>query len=93
MKDHIRVDAEKLAVAGGRAVGTPGHEHARRYLVDRLHELQLRHYVGESFELPYRINGISFANLMGRIPAPSPSGHPLLIGAHYDTCGSTPGRF
>ena len=91
MKDQIRTDVERLALPGGRAVGTQGHEAARHYLHQRLRELQLQPYAGESFELPYRAHGIAFTNLVGRLPGQSAGLNPLLIGAHYDTCGSTPG--
>ena len=91
LASQIRVDVEKLAVAGGRAVGTPGHDNARRYLIERLRGLKLRPYIGESFELPYCTNGNSFTNLIGLISGRSCRASPLLIGAHYDTCGSTPG--
>jgi hypothetical protein len=72
-------------------VGTAGHERAKRYLVERLNGLQLEPYTGASFELPYTCNGIPFTNLVGRWPGQRNGQSPLLIGAHYDTCGSTPG--
>lgn len=91
MKHQIILDVERLALPGGRAVGTNGHDIARQYLDQRLRQLQLQPYTGESFQMPYQAGGVSFTNLVGRLPGQSSAEKPLLIGAHYDTCGSTPG--
>jgi hypothetical protein len=91
MKEQIRNDVEMLAIAGGRAVGTKGHDTARQYLDQRLRQLQLQPYTGDSFQMPYGVDRVSFVNLVGRLPGQSTDTNPLLIGAHYDTCGPTPG--
>jgi hypothetical protein len=91
VKEQIQIDVETLAVPGGRAVGTEGHQLARVYLDSRLRRLKLKPYAGTSSRLLYAANGIPFTNLVARIPGRSPSAAPLLLGAHYDTCGPTPG--
>ena len=91
MKEQIQTDINTLAVQGGRAVGTPGHHHAATYLEQRLHALKLQHYTGSSFRLPYTTHGTNFTNLVARLDGRSPGASPLLLGAHYDTCGPTPG--
>ena len=80
-----------LAQAGGRPVGSPGHLAARKYLSGWLESLGLKPYRGESFELPYTSGGTQFANLIASLPGSGSAGGALLLGAHYDTCGSTPG--
>src|SRR4051812_21198402 len=91
MKNQIQADVERLALPGGRAVGTKGHDMARDYLNQRLRELGIQPYKAESLELPYSASGVSFTNLIGRVPGEQATAKPLLIGAHYDTCGPTPG--
>lgn len=89
--DSLRADVMNLALPDGRMVGTPGHDQARDYLQQRLVQLGLEPYANGGYELPYRHNGVSFTNLVGRIPGQNPTLPPLLLGAHYDTCGPYPG--
>ena len=91
VREQIQADVEALAEPGGRAVGTEGHQFARVYLDSRLRRLKLKPYAGTSSRLLYAANGIPFTNLAALLPGTSPGASPLLVGAHYDTCGPTPG--
>ena len=71
-------------------VGTPGHDAARRILLEKLGNSPLVPY-SDRFELPYRVAGNSFTNLLGLLPGSDLELPPLLLGAHYDTCGPLPG--
>jgi len=90
---QARQDVEALATHAGREVGSPAHDDARRWLVDRLSGMNLAPYAGESFELPYTMGGTDFCNVMARLPGRrgASSGLPILLAAHYDTCGPYPG--
>ena len=48
-------------------------------------------YSGDSFLHPYGSEGSGFANIIGTIPGTNPAKAPLLLGAHFDTCGDIPG--
>lgn len=87
----MRRDVEHLATDTGRMVHTEGHRAARQYLIARLVELGLDTYAGSRFELPYVVDGMAFTNLVARIPGTDPSLAPVLLAAHYDTCGPLPG--
>jgi len=91
MITQLQADVEAIARPGGRPVGSPGHLAARKYLTGRLASLGLKPYCGESFELPYASDGTQFTNLVASLPGIGATGGALLLGAHYDTCGSTPG--
>ncbi|MCA8958052.1 MAG: M28 family peptidase [Planctomycetes bacterium] len=86
----MRRDVEALTAPGERVVGGPGLALARRWLVDRLAMLGLEPYHGW-FEWPYEHAGIRFCNLLARIPGQQSALDPLLLAAHYDTCGAQPG--
>jgi hypothetical protein len=88
-RESLRQDVYTLATRAGRCVGTPGHTEARSYLLGRLREVGLQPYAGGSFELSYE--GGALANLVGLLPGSDPTLAPILIGAHYDTCGELPG--
>lgn len=89
---HLRRDVETLATTAGRRIGDPGHEAARNFLRGRLGELGLSPYAGTSFELPYdTAHHGRRTNLVGLLPGRDPSLPPVLLGAHYDTCGVQPG--
>ena len=79
-----------LALPEGRMVGTVGHEHAKQYLVKELSELGCVPYVGDSFELPYEVEEISFCNLIAVVPGTNRRKKPILIGAHYDSVIEAP---
>jgi hypothetical protein len=71
-------------------VGTTGHEASVSYLLGRMAELGLKGY-GGSFTHAYRVGTTHFTNLVGQLPGSDPSLPPVLLGAHYDTCGALPG--
>jgi hypothetical protein len=83
-------DVTTLATRDGRMIGTAGHERARGYLVERLQELELAPY-GERFDLPYTAGGYSPCNVVGIVEGRRPELDPLVLAAHYDTCGPLPG--
>jgi hypothetical protein len=87
IQSMIREDVISLASMGERQVCLPGHEMARKFIVDRLAELEIPFYKGSSYELPYTANGIELTNIIARIPGKTNKKKPVLIGAHYDTCG------
>jgi len=87
----LRRDVETLATPAGRRVGDPGHDAARTFLLARMRELGLAPYAG-AFELPYdTAEHGRRTNLVGVVPGRDPSLPPILLGAHYDTCGVQPG--
>jgi len=90
-EERIRDDVIQLAQPEGRMVGTSGHDVAAEYLIERLGQLGIDPYVDGSFALPYETDGQRFVNLVGQIPGSDPSLPPVLLGAHYDTCGPYPG--
>jgi hypothetical protein len=83
-------DVTTLATSAGRMVGTPGHRAARNYLARRLLELGLDPY-GEDFELPYSVANSQLCNVIGVARGLRPELPPIVIAAHYDTCGPLPG--
>ena len=84
---QIIQDVLTLATPEGREVGTPGHGAACRFIVQRLTNLGVRAYSGDLLELRYRRDGVEFTNIVGRVPGKNPDLDPVLLGAHYDTCG------
>jgi len=90
-EEQIRNDVLQLAQPEGRMVGTSGHDVAAEYLIERLGQLGIDPYVGGSFALPYETDSQRFINLVGQIPGSNPNLPPVLLGAHYDTCGPYPG--
>jgi hypothetical protein len=81
----------RLTVHGERLVGSLGHQAARKYIQQRMRELDIQPYKGETLELPYEQSGLHFTNIIGKIPGISNNKASILIGAHYDTCGPYPG--
>jgi hypothetical protein len=53
-------------------------------------ELGLSPYKGESFEMPYHVEGQDFHNLVGVVRGQDGSAAPVLIGAHYDSVIAAP---
>jgi len=88
---QLRIDVEKLASPGSRKVGSTGHQEALEYLKDRMTQIGLEPYSGHSFELPYRVESTHYTNLAGIWPGTDRSLKPILVIAHYDTCGDQPG--
>ena len=91
MISQLEQDVRRLSTESGRRVGTLGHRSAQEYLVHRVTELGLGGYVGDTFELPYELRGEKFKNIVARIPGEDDRLAPILLGAHYDTCGDIPG--
>ena len=89
--DTLKNDVLRLTSHGERQVGSEGHRAAREYLVDRMTELGIRPYRDDAYELLYGGSGTEFVNLLGRIQGSTKDRDPILLGAHYDTCGPIPG--
>ena len=52
---------------------------------------RVRAYSGDSLELRYGRGGSELTNVVGRLPGKNPDLDPVLLGAHYETCGPFPG--
>jgi len=90
-QDRIMADVLALTANGGRNVGSSGHKRARDFIVARLAELGASRYSGDSFLQPYGPEVSRFSNIIGTIPGTDPAQAPILLGAHFDTCGDFPG--
>jgi hypothetical protein len=89
---RLRTIVETLATGEGRMIGTPGHAEARSFLVEQLEGIAgVEPDGGKDFALPYGDPANDLANVIGRIPGHNLGLDPLLIAAHYDTCGPYPG--
>jgi Peptidase family M28 len=86
----LREEIEALAQPQGRVVGSRGHEVARQHLEERLRQLGLQPYRGDTSALPYRAAGADFCNLIGVAPGTDAALPPVLIGAHYDSVIAAP---
>lgn len=82
---------EDLARPDGREVGSPGHRWARERLLEEMRTVGLEGIEGPSFEHPYAVEGEEFCNVLGMVPGGRPELDPVLLAAHYDTCGPLPG--
>jgi len=91
MQNQLRIDVEALAAPGSRKVGTQGHDQAKEYLIERMNTAGLLPYAGQSFELPYQVETANYMNLAGVLTGRDRSLPPILVVAHYDTCGDQPG--
>lgn len=88
---RLEADTRALALPNGRRVGQPGHAVVENYLRERLREIRLEPFRGESFNLPFA--GMDpwenqpqrFLNLAGVVPGKDRTLNPVLIGAHYDS--------
>lgn len=83
-------DVTTLATSAGRMVGTAGHRAARSYLAQRLRTLGLEPY-GADFELPYSVGNHHLCNVIGVARGQRAELPPIVLAAHYDTCGPLPG--
>jgi len=88
---QLEIDVEKLAAPGTRKVGSTGHDQAVQYLKSRMDQVGLQPYSGTSYELPYEVESTQYINLAGIWPGHDSSLMPILLIAHYDTCGDQPG--
>ncbi|NQV30028.1 MAG: M28 family peptidase [Candidatus Marinimicrobia bacterium] len=91
MQNRLLKDVEKLAFPGTRKVGSQGHSLAIEYLVSRMTESGLIPYSGSDFKLPYQVELTDYVNLAGILPGLDTRLSPILLVAHYDTCGDQPG--
>ena len=87
----IETDVRNLATDMGREVGTAGHDDARSYILDRIHDMGIAPYLPGGFEASYSSDDQEFSNILATVPGKDPSLSPVLLGAHYDTCDSLPG--
>ena len=87
----IEEDVKAIATPHGREVGTPGHNHAKEYIVHRLRVIGVVPYLSEGLKCEYDHGGTRFCNVIGIVPGIDGSASPILLGAHYDTCGRFPG--
>lgn len=87
----LRRSVVGLARREGRQVGTPGHDVARDFLLERLAGAGLQPYAGGAFDLRYRAGGTELANVIGVAAGGNRRLPPVLVGAHYDTAGRKPG--
>jgi hypothetical protein len=90
-QDRLMADVLALTADGGRNVGSPGHQRARDFIITRLAELGASQYSGDSLLQPYGPEASRFANIIATIPGTDPAKEPILLGAHFDTCGDIPG--
>lgn len=88
---QLRADVERLAAPGGRLPGTSGHQAARGMISERMAALGMSPYADAGYELAYRAGALEGRNLLGVAPGRSRELPPVLVAAHYDTCGSLPG--
>ncbi len=91
MQNNLIKDVEKLALPGTRKVGSRGHELAIDFLLSRMSESGLSPYSGNDYRLPYQVETTDYTNLAGVLPGLDRSLNPILLVAHYDTCGDQPG--
>ena len=88
LSTKLTQDVIELTRNDSRRVGTYGHEQARDFIVGRLIELGAEPYKDKSFTLAY---GSEFANVIAKIRGQNDELDPILLGAHYDTCGDIQG--
>ena len=91
MQSQLQVDVEKLASPGSRKVGSSGHDQAVVYLKERMKNAGLEPYLENSYELAYQVESTQYKNLAGVRVGLDRSLKPMLLVAHYDTCGDQPG--
>ena len=89
--DTLISHVKSLATDEGRVVGTPGHEKAKNYILSQLPKTKLRPHTGNSFEIPYEMEGVVFTNIVGMLEGRNKELPSILLGAHYDTIYDTPG--
>jgi hypothetical protein len=89
-QDKLESDVLSISFDDGRLPGSKGHRHAREYIIGRMQELGLEPYKPEGFELPYRVVGEDFVNIIGVVRSGKSVMKPLLIGAHYDSVIAAP---
>lgn len=91
VKMNLERDVLAIATESGRAIGTGGHDRARDYLIDRFTEISVEPYLPSGFNASYEYDGQEYCNLLAITHGSNRSLSPILVGAHYDTCGVFPG--
>lgn len=86
----LKTDVAKLALPGGRMVGSEGHRLAEQYVLRRFEELGLAPYSGRSYRLPFVREGQELTNLAGVVRGKASAKAPVLVGAHYDSVTPSP---
>lgn len=81
----------ELATPAGRMVGTAGHAAARDFLLAEIEWAGLSGYDESGAALRYECMGQEFTNVVASLPGGAPGLDPVLLAAHYDTCGPYPG--
>lgn len=90
MNRSFPFDIARIAIQ--RSVGSAGHRKVRQVLSDELKKAGLLPYCEQGYILPYSSSGAhDLANIAAIMPGEDASLPPILIGAHYDACGETPG--
>ena len=90
IRENLKRGVSALAKPEGRRVGSPGHAHARAWLLEKVRLAGLAPYRGDGFELSYTEGGERFTNIVGVIRGRHPTLEPILIGAHYDSVIDAP---
>ncbi len=85
----LRTEVERFCLPDGRMVGTPGHEVAERYLLDRIDAIGLEPYAG-AFEHGYKRRRTRFTNILPVLAGRDRSLPPIVLGAHYDSVIAAP---
>ena len=94
--ERLTQHSQALALPHGRRVGQPGHDVARKYLLQRMTKTELQPFKGDSFELCYELPHPDtkalqkFTHLVGIIPGRNRNLPPILLGAHYDSVIDAP---
>jgi hypothetical protein len=88
LPERLESRVRALALPGGRVCGSEGNARARDWLIGQLAALPCVPYAGDAFALPADAGAV---NVMARIPGAETGLPPVLLAAHYDTCGPQPG--
>ena len=92
--DRAAIHLEALA-SSSRAVGTPGHSRARRYLYDVMADMGLETQIQEAkshvrFQGAPDFSAGTVHNVLGRVPGTRSTGA-IVVNAHYDSGTTGPG--
>ncbi len=88
LEQHVR----QIVKPGGRIPGTRQHETTREYLESFLQRAGLMGYWNGRFSQEYESDQGVFTNILAMTPPTKPDHDScLIVAAHYDTCGPTPG--
>lgn len=91
LTEYLREVTTQLSLPQGRRVGQPGHDIAKKYLLQQMRELNLTPFRQQAtLELMFRQGQQVFSNLIGVLPGNDSSLPPILVGAHYDSVIDAP---